>query len=247
MQGLFTSFDKLAADQRAELIDILATVYRQECVRRMNAGERGNQALLTTTIELTRLKNPAAGWKPVGTPPRAEQVWRFTSFDPLTEKDRLHPREGRRFRDIELPAELKGWQEPGYDDSAWHQGAAPIGIGKCEAGGISFANRSEWGQGEFIVMRTTFEVEALDFDLYRLSILARQGYRVFLNGHEITAYGWWQTMPCYASWALGAGQHLKIGRNVLAAYGNVEYDQKTQEPRGQMDLCIEGLRMADLR
>jgi hypothetical protein len=246
MQGLFTSFDKLAADQRAELIDILATVYRQECVRRMNAGERGNQALLTTTIELTRLKNPAAGWKPVGTPPRAEQVWRFTSFDPLTEKDRLHPREGRRFRDIELPAELKGWQEPGYDDSAWHQGAAPIGIGKCEAGGISFANRSEWGQGEFIVMRTTFEVEALDFDIYRLSILARQGYRVFLNGHEITAYGWWQTMPCYASWALGAGQHLKIGRNVLAAYGNVEYDQKTQEPRGQMDLCIEGLRMADL-
>ena len=42
-------------------------------------------------------------------------------------------------------------------------------------------------------------------------------------------------------------RHLKTGTNVLTAYGNVEYDQKTQEPRSQMDLCIEGLRMADLR
>ena len=249
MQGLFTSFDKLAPDQRAELIDILATVYRQEFVRRMNAGERGNQPLLTTAIELTRLKNPAAGWKPVGTRPRAEQVWRFTSFDPLTEKDRLHPREGKRFRDIELPAELNGWQEPGHEDSAWHQGAAPIGIGTCEQRGVSFANRSAWGQGEFIVMRTTFEVKSLDFDAYRLSILARQGFRVFLNGHEISDYGWWMHAPCYRPVALGADaiRHLKTGTNILAAYGNVEYDQKTQEPRGQMDLCIEGLRMADLR
>lgn len=34
--------------------------------------------------------------------------------------------------------------------------------------------------------------------------------------------------------------------NVLAAYGNVEYDQTKHEPRGQMDLCNQGLKMADL-
>jgi hypothetical protein len=72
---------------------------------------------------------------------------------------------------------------------------------------------------------------------------------VFLNGHEISDYGWWMHAPCYRPVALGADaiRHLKTGTNILAAYGNVEYDQKTQEPRGQMDLCIEGLRMADLR
>ena len=48
---------------------------------------------------------------------------------------------------------------------------------------------------------------------------------------------------------LDAGQikHLKRGTNVLAAYGNVEYDRKTHEPAGQMDLFIEGLKMSDLK
>lgn len=248
MQGLFTSLEKLPPDRRAELTDILFTAYRPECLARMQAGERDHQPLLTTAIELTKLKNPAAGWKPLGAPPPAERVWRFTSFDPLTEKDRLHPREMRRFRDVELPAGLAGWQKPGYDDSNWQQGPAPIGIGICEQGGVSFANRSAWGKGEFIVMRTTFEVKSLDCDAYRLSILARQGFRVFLNGHEISDYGWWMHTPCYRPVSLGADavRHLKTGTNVLAAYGNVEYDEKTQEPRGQMDLLIEGLKMADL-
>ena len=42
-------------------------------------------------------------------------------------------------------------------------------------------------------------------------------------------------------------KHLKKGTNVLAAYGNVEYKKNTHEPVGQMDLCIEGLKMSDLK
>ena len=45
----------------------------------------------------------------------------------------------------------------------------------------------------------------------------------------------------------GAVRHLKKGTNVLAAYGNVEYDKKSHEPRGQMDLLIEGLKISDLK
>ena len=41
--------------------------------------------------------------------------------------------------------------------------------------------------------------------------------------------------------------HLKKGTNVLAAYGNVEYDKESHEPAGQMDLFIEGLKMSDLK
>jgi hypothetical protein len=248
MTGLFTTLATLAPDQRGELTDILFKVYRPELIRRMHSPG-GDPALLGTIIDLTRLKNPAAGWKPLGTTPPAERIWRFRSFDPLTERDRLHPREGKRFRDIELPEDLQGWQAPGYDDSGWHQGQAPIGIGTWKRDGVSFANRSDWGKGEFLVMRTTFEVDALDFDAYRLCILARQGFRVFLNGHEISSYVWWVDLPHYSPRDLSpaAAGHLKTGINVLAAYGNVEFDRNTHEPRGQMDLCIEGLRMADLK
>ena len=247
MSGLSTALATLAPKGRAELTKVLFTVYRPEFIRRLPASG-ADQALLGTIIDLTRLKNPSAGWKPLGKTPPAKRVWRYRSFDPITEKDRLHPREGRRFRDIELPDDLKGWQEPGYDDSAWQRGRAPIGVGLWKQENVSFANQSDWGKGEFLVMRTTFEVDALDFDAYRLSILARQGFRVFLNGHEISSYGWWVNIPHYAARDLGGTvPHLKTGTNVLAAYGNVAIDPKTHEPYGQMDLCIEGLRMADLK
>jgi hypothetical protein len=56
-------------------------------------------------------------------------------------------------------------------------------------------------------------------------------------------------MPHYRPIILGSGRirHLKTGTNVLAAYGNVEYDNKTRAPLGQMDLFIEGLNTSDLK
>ena len=99
-------------------------------------------------------------------------------------------------------------------------------------------------------MRTTFELDAVDCDSYRLSVLARQGVRVYLNGHEIHTYVWWKDMPYYRAIVLGAGRIkrlLKKGTNVLAAYANVEYNNKTREPSGQMDLFIEGLKKSDLK
>jgi hypothetical protein len=247
--GLFTTLEKLAPESRGELAEILFAVYRPELVKRMGAATDEKQALVDTIIDLTKLRNPTAGWKPLGKVPPAERSWRFTSFDPIVEKDQLHPREKKRFRDVQSPGELKGWFEPGYDDSQWSQGCAPVGTGEFKRGNAFFPNKSDWGKGEFIVMRTTFDVDALDFDSYRLSILARQGFRVYLNGHPIETYGWWKDMPHYRPIVLGPGgiKHLKQGVNVLAAYGNVEYDPKTQAPCGQMDLFIEGLKMSDLK
>jgi hypothetical protein len=247
--GLYTTLEKQSPQQREELTDVLFEVYRQELINRMNAEEGENLALVDTIIDLTKLRKPIAGWKPLGKVAPAERIWRFMSFDPLTEKDRMHPREKRRFRDIQLPDQLKGWYAPDYDDSQWNQGGAPVGTGDFKQHGVSFRNKSDWGKGEFLVMRTTFEVDALDCDSYRLSILARQGFRVFLNGREIHTYVWWKEMPHYRPIVLDAGQvkHLKKGANVLAAYGNVEYDNKTHAPCGQMDLSIEGLKKSDLK
>jgi hypothetical protein len=91
-------------------------------------------------------------------------------------------------------------------------------------------------------------VEKLDYDSYRLSILNPQGFHVYLNGQRIVEYGWWQENPHYAPWPLGPGEvaHLKKGTNVLAVYSNVEYNETTKAPFGQVDCLIEGLKHADI-
>jgi len=195
-----------------------------------------------------KLRNPTAGWKPIGKEPSSELVWRFKSFDPIVEKDQFPTRERRRHRDIQLTDDLKDWFKPEYDDSKWSSGRAPIGTALYRGSAPAFANQSDWGKGEFIVARTTFEVEKLDYDSYRLSILNPQGYKVYLNGHQIVSYGWWANKPNYGPWALEAGKvaHLKKGTNFIAVYSNVEYDEKTKVPFGQLDCLIEGLKHSDL-
>jgi hypothetical protein len=248
--GLYTTLEQQSGRQREALTDILFNAYRPELIKRMTAEKAStNQPLVDTIIDVTKLRKPVAGWQPIGTPRLEDRVWCFRSFDAQLEKDMMHPREKKRFRTIQLPDEFKGWHQVDYDDSRWERGRAPIGVGVHKVGRVSFENYSDWGKGEFIVMRTTFDVDALDCDSYRLSILAKQGFHVYLNGHRIHTYIWWKDMPHYRPIVLEAGHitHLKKGKNVLAAYGNVEYTKGTYEPVGQMDLCIEGLKMSDLR
>jgi hypothetical protein len=250
--GFFAVLDKLDPKQRKELENILYTAYRPEIAKRLKAKDYAEEAhrpgIVSTLIDLAKLRNPAAGWKPIGKVPSSELVWRFKSFDPIVEKDQVPTREKTRHRDIQLPDDLKDWFKPEYDDSKWSSGRAPIGLGLYKAGNDSFPNQSDWGKGEFIVARTTFEVEKLDYDSYRMSILNPQGFKVYLNGHPIVGYGWWQTNPHYAPWPLGPGEvaHLKKGTNVIAVYTNVEYDGTTKAPFGQLDCYFEGLKESDL-
>ena len=242
---------KLDFKQRKELTDILYTVYRPEIAKRLRTYKDYEEAhkagIVNTIIDLAKLRNPAAGWKPIGKQPPSERVWRFKSFDPMVEKDQLPIRERRRFREIQMSDDLKDWFKPDYDDSKWNAGRAPVGTALYRGKAPTFANQSDWGKGEFIVMRTSFEIDALDYDSYRLSILCPQGFHVYLNGHQIAGYGWWQDKPHYAPWDAVSPKHLKKGTNVLAVYSNVEYDQNTKQPFGQMDCMIEGLKMSDLQ
>jgi hypothetical protein len=248
--GLFTLLGKLDPAQSKELTDILYTVYRPEIAKRLRADKDYEQdhkaGIVNTIIDLAKLRNPSAGWKPIGKLPPSERVWKFKSFDPIVEKDQLPTRERRRMRDLQLPEDLKDWFKPEYDDSKWSSGRAPVGTALYRGQSPAFANQSDWGKGEFIVMRTSFEVDALDFDSYRLSVLTPQGFKVYLNGHEIAGYGWWFDKPHYAPWDADIRQHLKKGTNVLAVYANLEYDEQTRKPFGQMDCLIEGLKHSDL-
>ena len=114
-----------------------------------------------------------------------------------------------------------------------------------QRGKTTFKNNSEWGAGEFLLMRTTFVLEDLDYDLVRISALAKQGFHIYLNGHEIHTYIWWKDEPHYGPIMLEPDQarHLVKGNNVLAVYCNVEY--RKGEALGQADVFLEGWREKD--
>jgi alpha-galactosidase len=187
-------------------------------------------------------------WKPLGKPLPEEQVWRFATLDATRKTDKLETYDARRFRDITLPAEMENWYQPDFDDRKWTKGKAPIGKGAWDHSGIKLNTfGSQWGEGEFLLMRTTFEVEELNFDSYRIAVLARQGFHVYLNGEKIQTYIWWQDQPHYRSIVLAEEQvkHLKRGTNVLAVYANDQYDLDAPQHYAALDVRIEGITKAD--
>lgn len=238
--------DKLPDDQREALTGVLYGDYRGELIRRMEAKASGIP--LNTILALTQLKSPDIGWQVVDRTTSADRIWRFVSFDPPP-AEALHPRIGKRFRDVTLPAGLAQWSQPGFDDSGWTSGKAPVGTGVYEAKRgkkATFTNPSDWGAGEFLIMRTTINMAALDYDYYRLRVLANQGYHVYLNGQKICTYEWWQGEPIYREIVLGpdAVKHLKTGANVLAVYANAAY--KDGAYVAQVDVYLEGVKKTDL-
>lgn len=187
-------------------------------------------------------------WKPVGNPLPEERTWRFMTIDPTEKKDKLEKYDARRFRDITLPTGMKNWYMPDFDDSQWTKGKGPIGKGVWKHSGITLDKfPSIWGDGEFLLMRTTFEVEDLNCDSYRIAILARQGFHVYLNGQKIHTYIWWMDNPYYRSIVLGKEEikYLKKGKNVLAVYANDQYDLNSPEHYAAIDARIEGITKAD--
>ena len=187
-------------------------------------------------------------WKPIGKPLPEERNWHFVTVDATESKDKLKEFTDRRFRDISLPAGLANWYMPDFDDSQWTVGKAPIGKGVWKHSGITLNNYSSaWGEEEFLLMRSTFEVDNLDYDSYRLAILARQGFHVYLNGQKIHTYIWWQDKPHYRSIVLDKEKtrYLKIGKNVLAVYANDQYSPKSAEHFAALDAWVEGITKVD--
>ena len=220
--------------------------------KKVMADHRLNVAHVIT--EEGVMEKPEAGlpgWEPVGTPRPHDRTWCFMSFDPQKKADLLPKEEKKRFRDVTLPAGLQNWYMPDFDDSQWDIGKAPIGKGIWKhrlIGKGTVKYRSKWDEGEFILMRTTFEVDNLDYEAFRISVLARQGFHIYLNGHKINTYIWWKDEPQYRPIPLEPGhiKHLKKGKNVLAIYANAEYDKRTQTCFATTDLMVEGITKAGL-
>lgn len=252
-KGLYDTLDGLEEADRKALADLLHNVYLPELVRRLKADPGMDMGLIDTVLTLRKLKQEIAGWQVIGSPSPDQRVWRFTSVDPMKEEDQLPQREHKRFRDIALPEAMNGWFKPEFDDSKWSSGRAPIGKGQFGNEKSRIANQSAWGEGEFLLARTTFTIDKADHDLYRLRILSNQGWHIYLNGERISTYIWWNDNPVYATREMDKRQAglLKPGVNTLAIYVNVDYPsamnkRKTEPVVGQIDCYIEALRKSDL-
>ncbi|MFM8579266.1 MAG: sialate O-acetylesterase [Planctomycetaceae bacterium] len=187
-------------------------------------------------------------WKPVGNPSPEERTWRFKSIAPTERKDKQDKYDARRFRDITLPSGLEDWFATTFDDSRWTAGKAPVGKGVWKHSGVTLDRfPSAWGEEEFILMRTAFDIDELDFESYRIAVLARQGYHVHLNGQKLHTYVWWADSPRYASVVLEGDKAnvLKMGRNVLAVYANDQYDEVSPDHYAAIDVRIEGITKSD--
>jgi len=243
-KGLVSAAEKVPKEKKDELSKLLCDDFRGELINRMKE-EGSDLALVDTILALNALKDPDAGWTELGAKNHAERDWRFVSFEPQGD-DQMHHREKKRFRNVKLPDELNRWHEPGFDDSKWKEGKAPVGKGVFKKGKVSFESSSEWGDGEFLLMRTTFDLKDADFDYYRISVLANQGFDIYLNGKKIHTYIWWKNDPHYRKIMLGEGEAklFRKGTNHLAVRAGSDY--VTGEQVGQIDVYFEGLREEDL-
>ncbi len=252
-EGFLATLGKLDSPGRKKLENTLYQNYRPELVKRLKESKGTDIKLIGAILALTKLREDIDGWQKVGTPAPAERTWQFTSFQPTLEKDIKPLREGRRMREVTLPASFDGWYKPDFQAKGWQSGKTPIGKGVYGRGSQVLENRSPWGDGEFLLARTTFNHDGSKHDLYRISILANQGYHVYLNGVRIGSYSWWNNNPTYAHKILSdkAAKLLKKGQNTLAVYTVCAYPSAAkphlkEKVVGQMDCYIEGLRVKDL-
>lgn len=120
--GLYPSLDSLKGEKKEALTDLLYDAYRKEFIARLKQqGRPYNQALVDTLIDLTQLRDEVDGWQPLGQLKREDRTWQFTTFDPLSEKDEMHPRERKRFRRIQLEEQLQDWFTVDYGNMEYHK------------------------------------------------------------------------------------------------------------------------------
>ncbi len=263
--GFYPALEKLPSPDRQRLSDILFEAYRPELIKRLATyKDTEDGTLLNLIVDLTKLRKPSADWHAIGTPSPVERMWRYQSFGPVDFKMKTPKTPQTSFEDAALPPDMKNWFKPDFDDHQWKSGRTPIGVGVFKAYGahsigwtatpnFSFTNHSDWGTGQYLLMRTNFEVTNLDDDMYRIKFLTDQGFILYLNGQKLHSQTRNESIPAYRFVLLGekAKALLKKGTNTLAVQTKVRYEQDKKaegqlHPVGQIDLCLEGLKKKEL-
>jgi len=212
---------------------------RQELIQRMNA-ERARIRPGEYHYRPTKLRNPAqVGSRWARCTVRACLALQVLRSD-VEKRPTSNPRE-KTFREIQLPDDLKGWFKPDYNDSQWSAGRAPIGSAPTNRAIMSLPI-NPIGQRRVHCRAHDIRGGKTRLRFYRLSILNPQGFKVYLNGHQIVGYGCGRTNP---TMRLGPRTcevaHLKRAPipSLSIATWNTTRDESPVRP---VDCFIEGSR-----
>jgi hypothetical protein len=184
-------------------------------------------APMNKLLAIDSMAGVAGGWQLLGNNASGEQEWWFTSFDP---KEKPQDGEENRYRKIELPDTLANWYAPDYDPArnGWQmdkgktfEGSAPEFYNQPQ----SWLKNHLPNAGEVVFVRKTFELDDIDQAMFRVTVYARQGYDVYLNGHRIGGNAGrsksWAARQHYLDDEMR--KHLKPGKNVIAATSFLQY------------------------
>ncbi len=235
---------------RRQIGQILHEHYRQLVVgddpaalkQALASGQRNVLDRTMLLVKIDELAGKHAGWRLLGNNASGQQEWWHTSFDP-----QIKPPESEfnRWRKVEFPERLTGWFQPDYDPAqhGWTQDRAVVGKSAAQ----EYKPSERWlkellpAAGEVVLTRKTFELEDLNDVAVRVTVYAKQGFEVYLNGQRIISNTARSKTWSPQSYILDdkMRQHLKAGRNVLTAVSFLEY---FRGKNGNIDVYIEALR-----
>lgn len=247
---LINTAKKLDEPKRKAVAAVLNEHYKRHIIEEnrdtLSRGAAGNPrhfaGPLQMILDIRALAGDAEGWQLVPSNPDGTQTWHITSYEP---QEKPEPAEMNRYRPVTLPAQLDGWQHPEFDPAAangWKSTTAPVAttLGDFQHVPQSFRSLFD-GAGEVLLLRKDFLLDDLDYELFRLSAITRQGFRVYLHGEPIHENRGrsrtWQAREFFLD--ANARQHLREGTNTLAVISFMQYFRGAE---GGVDIYLEALR-----
>lgn len=239
----------LNQEQQRIVGNILEQAYRPAVIgddpaalqQAMESMDKRGLNAMNQLLAIKRMVGKPGGWEVFGRDQEGMIKRYFTSFEPDEKPD---DSAYNRYRDVKLPTRLQGWYAVDYNPAThgWSYQMYPFAA-TAPAG---YSGNAMWREqflpksGEVVFMRRTFELDNLDFAAIRMSVYSRQGYDVYLNGKLLqkatNRSKTWQARQTYFDQDMR--KHLKVGKNILAARGFLQY---FRGPDGGIEVILEGL------
>ncbi len=115
------------------------------------------------------------------------------------------------------------WRDPGFNDTAWHTGAAPLGYGDGDEQTVVNAGPNGGGRYATTYFRYRFTAEeSTGLTELTLGLMRDDGAVVYLNGEEVVRTNMPDTAIDYRTWAEGPG--VPVGGGDESSYNTFALD-----------------------
>lgn len=249
IDSLISAARKLEKDQAKEVGKTLTKHYRstifEENAEVLSPGYDGWVKSYIRPLNKILAIDELAGkpsWELLDNKAENKQEWLVTSYAP---PEKLDLKQKNRSRPVTLPAPLENWYKPDFEPVGWKSHRFTVG----DTAPTSYRDKPAWKftqpheAGEVLFMRKTFELEDVDYELFRLVAFTRQGFEIYINGEKVVEEKGrsktWNPRISYADKNNKIRESLRPGTNVLTAKSFLQYFRGKE---GDIEVYLEGLR-----